>query len=375
VIPNQARLLRTLEGEGALSKEWRPAFEQVPRHLFVPDTAWLIENGRSSIDRAADEDAWLTAAYSDEPIITQWDDGASSGDSPDAAATSSISMPTIVAIMLRESLINDGMKVLEIGTGTGWNAALLAARLGDDNVYTVEVDPDITEAARVNLAKNGRKVTAVLADGAKGLPDHAPYDRVIATLSVSAVPYTWVTQTRPGGYIITPWRIPLLNGLLLRLRVNDDGTASGNFVNTAIFMPMRSQRPPNEDVPISEDAPVEQTAIDPREPINDDHAQFAIGLLVPECYEWTETTEHGFVQRLDDPSSGSWATVTINTATSGPYAVRQGGPRQLWDEVVSAYQWWQDAGSPVFTRFGVTVAREGQTVWLNHPGNVIAPAP
>ena len=125
MIPNQARLLRTLEGEGTLSKDWRPAFEQVPRHLFVPDAAWLIENGRTPIDRAAGEDAWLTAAYADEPIIIQWDDGASSGDNPDAAATSSLSMPTIVAIMLRELLISDGMRVLEIGTGSGWNAALL----------------------------------------------------------------------------------------------------------------------------------------------------------------------------------------------------------------------------------------------------------
>ena len=237
----------------------------------------------------------------------------------------------------------------------------------------MEVDPDIAETARVNLAKNGRNATAVLGDGAEGLPDHAPYDRVIATLSVSVVPYTWVAQTRTGGYIITPWRIPLLNGLLLRLQVSDDGTASGHFVNTAVFMPMRSQRPPNEDVPIDQEATDEHTTVDPREPINDDHAQFAVGLLVPECYEWTEKTAHGFVQRLDDPSSGSWATVTVDQAAGGPYAVRQGGPRQLWDEVVSAYQWWQDAGSPPFTRFGVTVTRAGETVWFDHPGNVIAP--
>lgn len=375
MIPEQAALLQTLMDEGALSEEWRSPFEQVPRHLFVPDRAWLIEEGRTIIDRNADESTWLRAAYSDEPIITQWDDGASLGEHSSAAATSSLSMPTIVAIMLRESLISDGMRVLEIGTGSGWNAALLAARLGDANVYTVEIDPTVADAARSRLTGNGRKVAAITADGAKGWPPGAPYDRILATLSVSHVPYSWVEQTRPGGYVITPWRIPLLNGLLLRLQVGNDGVASGRFVNTAVFMPMRSQRAPSEDVPITADAPIEQTSLDPRDALNDDHAQFVIGLLVPECYEWREATEHGFTQRLDDPSTASWATVAVdNTAIGGPYAVQQGGPRALWDEIVSAYWWWQEAGSPVFTRFGATVTRDRQSVWLDDPGQVVAEA-
>lgn len=374
MIPEHAKLLQTLSDEGSLSDDWRPAFEQVPRHLFVPGHAWLIENGRTSIERNADESSWLKAAYSDEPIITQWDDGSSSGEKADAAATSSLSMPTIVAIMLRESLISDGMKVLEIGTGSGWNSALLAARLGNDNVYTVEVDPAVADAARSNLTKIGSKVTAITGDGAEGWPTDAPYDRVIATLSVSTIPYAWVTQTRPGGYIVTPWLIPLLNGLLLRLQVGDDGTAYGRFVNTAVFMPMRSQRPPREDVPVDPTATTEHTSLHPREPLNDDHAQFAIGLRVPGCYEWTEKTDRGLIQRLDDPSTESWAAITIDTtADDGPYDVRQGGPRALWDEIVSAYQWWQQAGSPVFTRFGVTVDQDGQHVWLDDPGNHIGP--
>ncbi|OJF13884.1 hypothetical protein BG844_12775 [Couchioplanes caeruleus subsp. caeruleus] len=373
-MPEHARLVQTLSDEGVLPNEWRSAFENVPRHLFVPDQAWLIGNGRTCIDRSADEAGWLAAAYSDEPIITQWDDGSSSSEKPGAAATSSLSMPTIVAIMLRESLISDGMKVLEIGTGSGWNAALLGARLGDDNVYTIEVDSAVAERARDNLAKSGRKVVAAVGDGANGFPEHAPYDRMLATLSVSTVPRAWIEQTKSGGYIVTPWRIPLLNGLLLRLQVNNDGTAAGRFINTAVFMPMRSQRPSTDDVPIELDAPVEETSTDPRDLLNDDHAQFVIGLLVQECYEWTETTDQGTVQRLDDPSSGSWATVTADDTTSGRYEVRQGGPRRLWDEIVSAHEWWQGQGSPVFTRFGVTVDQDGRRLWLDEPGNVVPPA-
>ncbi|MFI5492705.1 hypothetical protein [Actinoplanes sp. NPDC051859] len=95
-----------------------------------------------------------------------------------------------------------------------------------------------------------------------------------------------------------------------------------------------------------------------------------IGLRVPECYEWKETTAGRVVQRLDDPSSLSWATITESTK-AGRFVVRQGGPRRLWDEIVSAHRWWQEQGDPVFSRFGMTIDRDGQRLWLDHPGNVV----
>src|SRR5262249_60681651 len=87
--------------------------------------------------------------------------------------------------------------------GTGYNAALLAARLGDTQVFSVELRPDLTEAARQRLADTGYHPTLVTRDGAEGLAEHAPYDRIIATCAVPAVPPAWLAQTAPDGLILT----------------------------------------------------------------------------------------------------------------------------------------------------------------------------
>ena len=277
--------------------------------------------------------------------------------------------------MLRETLIEDNNRILEIGTGTGWNTALLVQRLGEDNVYTVEIDPKLAQQARDNLATEGRHPNVITGDGAEGYPPGAPYDRVLSTASVFTVPYPWVEQTRPGGYVVTPWRTALINGLLLRLMVNDDGTSAGRFVGTASFMPLRSQRAPTEDVDISGHGVDSVTSVHPSGPLSVGDAQYAIGMLVPGCYQWLQHEPDGYVVRMEDAGTQSWATVTVAASDSeGRHAVRQGGPRQLWDEIVSAYDWWRDAGEPEMTRFGVTVTREGQTVWLDHPVNVVAPS-
>jgi protein-L-isoaspartate O-methyltransferase len=119
--------------------------------------------------------------------------------------------------------VADGMRVLEIGTGTGWNAALLAHRLGHAAVTSVEIDPDITRQAAQALTAIGHTPKVVCADGSLGYPMDAPYDRVIATCAVSTVPYAWVAQTRPGGMILAPWAPPASrNDPLARLTVNDD---------------------------------------------------------------------------------------------------------------------------------------------------------
>jgi protein-L-isoaspartate(D-aspartate) O-methyltransferase len=365
VIPQHQRLVTALAAAGRLPDAWRPAFEQVPRHLFVPVIAWLLDHRRTRIDRDTDAPGWLEAAYADEPIIIQWDDGAP--DTGMVQATSSLSMPTVVALMLDALDARPGHRVLEIGTGSGWNAALLSHRLGVDNVTSVEVDPAVAAAARTALGDARYRPHLVVGDGTDGYPANAPYDRVIATCSVTTIPQAWIRQTRPGGVIVAPWNIPLLNGLLLRLVVGDDGTATGFFVDTAVFMAMRSQRPATDDIAIDPAAPTESTTIDPRHPLNDDHAQFAVGLVVGSCYTWTEAADGGYRQRIDDPTTGSWTTVDVPDDGDGTFPVRQGGPRRLWDEIAAAFRWWQDAGSPVFTRFGIHVTADTQYVFLDQP--------
>ncbi len=176
---------------------------RVPREAFVPDVIWVRRDDGSAVPlrRADDPDRWLALVRSDDSIITQVDDGATErGVWP----TSSASAPHIVATMLEALDVEPGMKVLEIGTGTSYNAALLAELVGPQNVTSVEIDPGLAEQARAALARAGCHVQVVTGDGTHGHAANAPYDRVIATAAACRLPYAWVRQTRPGGRILAP---------------------------------------------------------------------------------------------------------------------------------------------------------------------------
>src|SRR5690606_19000576 len=119
----------------------------------------------------------------------QLDDGDGSGR---GYVTSSASMPGVVALMLEAAELHPGNRVLEIGTGTGFNAALIASRVGVDNTTTVEVDAELAEQAREALKNAGWPVETVTADGTRGHPPGAPYDRILSTASVHEVPHPWI---------------------------------------------------------------------------------------------------------------------------------------------------------------------------------------
>jgi protein-L-isoaspartate(D-aspartate) O-methyltransferase len=196
--------------------------------------------------RAEDPQRWLELAYANTSVTTQVDDGHPAGEGGRGfEVTSSASMPAVVAQMLTALEVEPGMRVLEIGTGTGYNAALLAHRLGASHVVSVEIDPTVAQHARHTLAAAGYgAVSVITGDGAQGYPPQAPYDRVISTAAATTVPYPWVAQTRPGGLVLTPWGTAYYPGGLLALTVDRDGTASGRIVGPASFMWLRAQRIP-----------------------------------------------------------------------------------------------------------------------------------
>jgi len=146
----RARMVAGLVATGALDETWRAAFEQVPRHLFIPEVIWLLDRragGRLRPLRRDDDQArWLELAYRDAPVDTQVDDGrpALGGG---WEVTSSASQPTVMAHMLAALDPQPGERILEIGTGTGYNAGLLAHRVGPENVTTIEIDPEVAEHA------------------------------------------------------------------------------------------------------------------------------------------------------------------------------------------------------------------------------------
>jgi protein-L-isoaspartate(D-aspartate) O-methyltransferase len=347
-----------------LPVSWRAAYDANPRHLFLPDRVWVTVD--EPLECAAHPDRWLAYAYSDESVITQLHDGAESSGHG-YPISSSCSMPAVVFSMLGHLDPQPAERVLEIGTGTGWTAALLAHQLGDDHVVSVEVDPAVADTARQNLTRVGRSPLVVTADGAQGYPADAPYDRVIATCAVQTVPYAWVAQTRPGGVILTPWGSTFDNSALLRLTVDQDGAAVGSIVDWASFMRLRAQRPVIGDEPDDFDATADRdhTDVDFADLLSE-HARFGIGLRVPDCRLSWDLGDDGYLSTLWLLAPDSWASVQGST-------VRQVGLRRLFDEVISAYTWWQHAGRPPRERYGVTVTSAGQSVWLDDPTQTVGP--
>ncbi|GGP76176.1 methyltransferase domain-containing protein [Streptomyces melanogenes] len=381
--PSRTELGQALASAGVLVSGWEPACAAVPRSAFLPDLMWPFDmsTARSiAVSKAADPQTWQRYADSDAPIVTQWDDGKHSGTEPGQVSTSSASMPSVVFSMLRDLDVRTGNRVLEIGTGTGWNAALLAHRLGARNVVTVEVDEAVAAAAREALAWFGTPVRVVHGDGFKGYPEAAPYDRIIATCGLRSIPFTWVQQSRPGGVIVAPWGTHYTNGdAVARLIVSDDGqSASGEFTGPVEFMKLRAQRRPPvvhaEYVTGSvADGDESSTTITEAEIVGGrfNPKEFALGLRVRDCVVTVADKRDGarpvWFYGLTDHS---WACVQFRDADIA--RVWQSGPRRLWNEVQAAYRWWEEQGRPGFERFGLTVDGDGERAWLDSPDSPVS---
>ncbi|GAA4692440.1 methyltransferase domain-containing protein [Streptomyces youssoufiensis] len=375
------RLASALMRKGSLSPDWLPAFRQVPRHLFVPEAIWPGSAGGNRqgnrLLRSEAPRAWWEAVYADAPITTQWDDGAYTGPGRGKIPSCSNSMPTMVFSMLTALDVQEGHRVLEVGTGTGWNAALLCHRVGSDSVVTVEVDEANSTAARSRLQNAGFAPLVITGDGATGYAAQAPYDRVIATCSIGQMPYAWVEQTVPGGLIVAPWGPTYGGEGIVRLSIGADGTASGKFLGSSAFMRLRDQRIGRMHVraylngePWPADGTKSTTRLSPDD-VGDWHVMFAIGAQVHGVFPWMEPYQDGsYTLWLRDTAVSSWATVDFEKGRSD-FEVVQSGPRKLWSEVEEAYRWWEAAGRPGFQRFGLTVSTDSETVWIDDPGNPV----
>lgn len=371
------RLLEELAADGQLAPQWMPSFRELPRHLFIPDTVPNAGDGPplTVLRRHEDPDRWQALTDANDYVITQVDDGRPGPDPMRWTATSSASMPVMVAQMLTSLELHDGHRVLEIGTGTGWNAALLAHRLGSERVTTVEIDPEVATRARKALSDAGfGGVNVITGDSALGYPRGAPFDRVIVTAACEHIPYSWVEQTRSGGLILTPWANTYFDGGLLALTIDADGTATGGIVGKSWFMWLREQRPPHDAIrdivsPEQDRAalPTTWTDVHPYGVAGDHGAQLAISLRVPHCrhvYSANDEDGDAGVVWFADPWSHSWASLTHTGPDDRRFAVQQHGPRRLWDEVEAAYCWWVSTGSPDADRWRFTVTSDGQRVEL-----------
>jgi protein-L-isoaspartate O-methyltransferase len=186
-----AALVASLTDSGDLhDPAWAAAIAATPRHRLAP-TAYHQQRDGSWAQTDITSAAGLALAYAASTLVTQLD--------TNSGAVSSSTKPDLMVRMLETLDIQQGHRVLEIGTGTGYNAALLAHRLGDRNVFSVDVDADLVAAASTRLADIGCHPRLTTRDGIDGWPEHAPYDRIIATCSVPRVPWAWAQQLTLAG--------------------------------------------------------------------------------------------------------------------------------------------------------------------------------
>ena len=232
------RLVEDLVRQGAItSQQVQQAFEDVPRHLFVPRVN-------------------IATAYSDEPIFIRWEDG---------VPISSSSQPKMMALMMEQLGVKPGSRVLEIGAGTGYNAAILAHVAGEKgSVVTIDIDQDIVDEAAENLSRTGYDhVQVICGDGYEGFPEGQPYDAISVTVGAYDVSPHWVDQLKEGGMIVVPlWFRGFCLSVALEKR---DGELRGLSVTPCLFIPLRGTGQPTEGFFPVGDPP-------------DEHLQMTIGL-------------------------------------------------------------------------------------------------
>lgn len=365
-----------VKSDTVANPEWLTAFRDVPRDVFVPYyfTQTPGHPGWSLVERPSAE--WLEGVHGTGALITQID---GSDDTVAKArtgrvngtATSSSSAPTLMALMLEALNAHDGHRVLEVGTGTGYNAALLCHRLGSDNVTSIDVDASLVDRARERLGMLNYSPHLEAADGTVGLQDLAPFDRIIATVGLPRVPDAWIEQTRPGGKILIPLDLIGRAGLLVPLTVDENGKAEGDFLpDFGGFMPLRVNQYQTMDMLSAigdNDGEERETTLSVDGAINARSPFEFFAALIVGGYDWL-----GFTPSNGSPAetwltqpNGSW--VCHITDAKGNRAVRQGGPIRLWDAIEAAHLTWQQLGQPTRERLGLTVQDGQHTIWLDHP--------
>lgn len=198
---------QTIERRGVASEMVLKSMRKVKRHLFVPEN--VVAN-----------------AYEDRPLPIGYGQ--------------TISQPFIVAYMTEIINPKPQHKVLEIGTGSGYQAAVLAEVV--KAVYSIEIIPDLGNAASTRLQKMGyNNVNVKIADGYFGWPEHGPYDAIVVTAAAEFVPPPLIEQLREGGKIVIPIGAPFMNQNLMLIEKNGKKITTKNLMPVA-FVPFTRKK-------------------------------------------------------------------------------------------------------------------------------------
>ena len=358
-----------------LAASLREAFLSVPRHTFI--TGYYEHTRLHAAPAPADQpawDAWLAAIYQNQALTTQVD--------ARGLPTSSSSQPAVMALMLSYLDVKPGMRILEIGTGTGYNAALLARLTGDPHlVTTLEIDPILIEQARPRIeAVVGTGMVMQVRNGMQGDVAHAPYDRIIATGSACPIPQPWISQLAPGGKLVMDLRGRLSGGLIMVTK-HADGSATGHFLpegRQLSFMRLRpSPEAPIQPVTIQDDPHLplqEDTRLTPDDPVYACASHFCTFEQFHEQDEefnlWLQWAFPGLGIKWKG-TSGKLKAVLTDEATrtivilelhESGIKVQTRGNCLLWSEITHAYYDWLQAGKPERERYRIDVEAQGRQV-------------
>ena len=342
------------------ASRWRAVVEKVPRHVLVPrwwapsppgtagaGVLWELKDG------PADAAAWLEAAYSDRSLVTQVGvshaDQAAAWDHPAGDPTSSSTLPGLIVRLAQHAYLADGVNVLDVGTGSGYGCALLAARLGAQRVTSVDVDPYLTAAAAERLDSVGLRSAVLTADATGVVP--GTYDRIIATVAVRPVPASWLAALRPGGRLVTTIAG---TGFILTADKTDDGGAMGRIEWDRARL-HGSRHGPGYPPPLWDR---NEAA---RDQAGEEISQGRYPVVnVMETWElWSMLTvlapgvEHYYREAGDRRTAwmlhpdGSWARASA--VGNEPPVVHQSGARRLWDLLDEIREMWlRDGSLPVY---------------------------
>jgi methyltransferase of ATP-grasp peptide maturase system len=363
------RLADTIQASGDLrSPAWRAAVEAVPREDFLP--AGIFQRDDSGEYTAwnpvrPDTAGYLDLVYEDQSWVTQIDGEttpAHAAGPVEGAPTSSSTLPSLVVRMLEDLGVEDGMSVLEIGTGTGYSTALLCQRLGSELVTSIEVDPEVAGRAAAHLKSAGYDPSLIVGDGLEGVAGQH-FDRIIATCSVRAIPSAWLKQASvPGGRILTTlWGWTGASALVC-LDLDETGHGHGAVLPGMVsFMPARAHQAPPLPVLPERLGTSRATAVT-GEVLGNWTARWVAQLAAPTA-QMVQYSEAGGQRILMlDRESGSAAWFTED---GDHWTMTQAGTKQIGDQIEDALARWTAAGEPDQSTFRIDVEPDRQTI--HHP--------
>ncbi|GCE09484.1 rRNA adenine N-6-methyltransferase family protein [Dictyobacter aurantiacus] len=341
----------------------RKAFEAIPRERFVP---FFYERDEAQKQKAwtrydvASTQDYTNLIYRDDALVTQVNER--------GWPSSSSSMPTVMALMLEALDIQPGQRILEIGVGTGYNAAIMTMLTGDPRLVTsIEIDEGLAQQAQQALLSTVGPVNIVTGDGYQGYPEHAPYDRIISTASVPLIPPAWTQQLAPGGRLVTDLHGSLASGFLIMEKA-PDGTISGHFQERPLhFMPLIT-----EQLPQASFGTVKNLLQEPRSELFplDTNSPFP-AILENHSYrwflQWFFPNTHISRQNMGDAEyiylyNLKHRTILRFQQLNGKWAGDVHGAYPLWQKIQDAYATWEVLKRPAPQHYRLEINARNQTI-------------